>query len=184
MIRLMRPAFLGELRRMVVLQMLDAPTLRWDNSDALGRTGSGTTWQLADSAQHDAPEMVSLSRFLAGAVHDEVDRAHPGLLPAADLMSPQVFPVRMRGRRVDPPRQRPHRDEAHDRRPLVTTIYYPEVRDVEGGDLVLFDGHGRPQRVSPRADMLVVIDGDVLHAVEPVHAGVRTSVVVNFYAVA
>lgn len=182
MIRIMRHEFLGELRRLLVLQMLDSPTLRWDRSEVMGRTGFGAVWQLADRNQHEVPEIVGLSRFLAGAVHTELGRTQPGLLPAADETVPQVFPVRMTGGRQDPPHQHPHRDGIDGRRPIATTIYYPEVRGVEGGDLVVLDRHGRTEaRICPAADMLVVLDGDTLHAVEPVFVGLRTSIVVNFY---
>lgn len=179
---LRQPSFLGELRRLVVLQMLDAPTLKWARSDTLGRTGSGKVWQLADRAQHSAPEMVSLSRFLAGAVHAELQVKRPGALPDVDLTTTQVFPVRMKGSRDDPPEQHTHRDRAMGRTPSVTTIYYPDVQHAEGGDLVLFDEWKlETGRIEPVADLLVAINGNTLHAVEPLVGGVRTSVVVNFY---
>lgn len=126
--------------------------------------------------------MATLSRFLAAAVHTELRSALPDLSAAVDDLVPQVFPVRMRGSRHDPPHQAAHLDHSHGETPTVTSIYYPEVLYTEGGALVLFDEDGLPQdRVEPVSDLLVVMDGRTVHAVEPLVGGRRTSLVVNFY---
>jgi hypothetical protein len=132
---------------------------------------------------HDEPEMVQLSRVMASLVYDEIVRTGCARLPEPALLTPQVFPVRMKGNPHDPPWQSPHRDRNEDRVPAVTALYYLRVDDATGGELVLYDDAGGENgSVSPVTDQLVVIPGCQTHAVRPLTGGYRVTVVTNFYA--
>jgi predicted 2-oxoglutarate/Fe(II)-dependent dioxygenase YbiX len=174
---------LGDTRRAHLLDLVNSPTLQWERSDVLGRTTAGRMWQLANSAMHRQPEMVSLATLMASVVYEEIGHSVPGLLPAPERLVPQVFPVRMEGNTAEPPTQWAHRDGVDGRHPLVTSVYYAQVDDTVGGELVLHDDDGRAiVRIQPTADQLVVIDGRQTHSVEPLTAGERLTVVTNFYA--
>lgn len=177
-----RQRFLGDQHRHALLRLLASPTLEWTRSASLGHTGIGRMWQLSDPSQHRVPEMVRLSTIIASAVYVEVECKLPHLLPAAEDVVPQVFPVRMRGDRADPPAQQPHCDHRNGAVPVVTSLYYADVQDVVGGALLLTDDCGVVRhQIDPVPDQLLVIEGKQRHAVEPVLAGMRTTIVVNFY---
>lgn len=172
--------FLGAERRDRLRQLLTSPALEWRRADQLGRTTSGQVWQLATRDMHDRPEMVQLANVMASLVYNEI--AGAARLPEPECVTPQVFPVRMAGDPDDPPLQTPHRDHAGDRVPAITTLYYLQVDDTLGGDLVLYDDvDGSCDRVTPTTDLLVVIPGQQLHAVDPLVRGYRVTIVTNFY---
>jgi predicted 2-oxoglutarate/Fe(II)-dependent dioxygenase YbiX len=88
----------------------------------------------------------------------------------------------MVGNPDDPPSQTPHRDHAGGRVPATTTLYYLQVDDTVGGELVIYDDvDGPSHRVTPTTDLLVVIPGEQLHAVDPLVRGYRVTIVTNFY---
>jgi hypothetical protein len=153
-------AFLGDRLRVHLACLLRSDRLDWARADLLGRSTTGGVWQLADPAMHRRPEIVELSTAMVGSVYAELRRIHDLDLPEPEDLVPQVFPVVMTGSPVDPTGQRPHRDNADGDPPLVTAIYYVDVKDVTGGALSLHDPAGR-----------------VVARIEPV------TVVTNFYRV-
>jgi hypothetical protein len=178
--------FLGSETHRAVLDLLGSPNLCWKLQRRLDRASRGQTLQLASQLDHDTSEMIRLSRLLAGAAFD----ALATLMPPADAMSPQIFPVVMTGSREDPPLQQPHRDthlrDGHAFHPVWTSVYYPVVQGLCGGDLVGIDvSDGQlvsSFRHSPKPNQLVAFPGDTIHWVEPLWEGRRTSVVINFFA--
>lgn len=174
--------FLGERRRIAVLELLGSPSLAWERSDRLGRTTSGRMWQLASSAMHHTPEMIQLSEIMASLVYGAVCRCMSGVLPDAANVVSQVFPVRMEGNDTEPPTQWKHKDEARGKNPITTSLYYALVKDTAGGALALHDDAGEIlTRVYPNSDQLVVMPGSQIHSVDPLTAGDRITVVTNFY---
>jgi hypothetical protein len=174
--------WLGPERRERLLQLLASSTIQWSRADRLGRTTAGRVWQLATRQMHDEPEMPQLSRIMASWTYDEIVRTGCVRLPEPALLTPQVFPVRMEGNPHDSPAQSPHRDRSGDRVPAVTTLYYLQVDDATGGELVLHDDAGGVSiLVAPTTDQLVVIPGSQTHAVRPLTDGYRVTIVTNFY---
>jgi hypothetical protein len=98
-------------------------------------------WQLASSAMHRQPEMVSLAILMANVVYEEIGNSIPGPLPEFDRLVPQVFPVKMAGNVEDPPVQLVHRDGADGRRPQ--RPQWPGVSAVSCVDAVRPPGHWR-----------------------------------------
>lgn len=148
--------------------------------DRLGRTASGRIWQLASPEMHHHPAIVRLSTTLSSTIYDELSGVGMAL-PDPSRLAVQVFPVHMEGDPHEPPRQKPHRDIGNGRHPLVTSLYYPYVGDVDGGHLVLHHADGRASGHVPRTDDLVVIDGRQLHSVDPLLSGLRTTFVINYF---
>jgi predicted 2-oxoglutarate/Fe(II)-dependent dioxygenase YbiX len=174
--------WLGPERRERLLQLLASPTIQWRRADQLGRTTSGRAWQLATRRMHDEPEVRQLSRVMASLTYNEVVRTGCVRLPEPALLTPQVFPVRMEGNPHDPPAQSPHRDRSGDRVPTVTALYYLQVDDATGGELVLHDdARGLSDVMAPMTDQLIVIPGSQTHAVRPLTDGYRVTIVTNFY---
>lgn len=88
----------------------------------------------------------------------------------------------MWGSADDPPTQWPHRDSVGDRHPVFTALYYPLVANVQGGRLILHEvPQGQVMGIEPVSDLLLIIEGNQVHSVEPLTAGERVTVVTNFY---
>jgi hypothetical protein len=178
---LYRPEFLGPANRHRVLAALDDCELRWLPAAELGRTAGGESLQLASAAEHGKAPMRRVATLIASRVFDALQTS--GIpTPPAEEITPQVFPVKMYGSPNNPPRQSPHRDHAPLGYPRLTCNYYPLVEDARGGELVLHAAdRADTARYLPSTDLLVAIDGDTLHSVEPLTYGRRYTVVANFY---
>lgn len=173
-------AFLGYSRRERLVDALDTSGAQWARSEGLGRTGRGTTRQLVPTT-HDyvGPALGALRQIMASLCY-KATASHFALPDPADLM-PQVFPVLMQGSLTDPPYQDTHIDNRDGVPPLVTTVYYAQVVNTDGGEIVLCTV---PEvSLTPREDDLVAFQGDSPHSVRELRAGLRLSVVCNFYKV-
>jgi hypothetical protein len=171
-------AALGQTRRTRIVEMLAAAGARWEASEDLGRTGAGSTEQLSPGPGYASADMMALRQIMAMICYEYVRELFS--LPAAGLLKPQVFPVSMTGSRDRPPHQRPHTDNYAGIRPQVTSVYYAQVQDAEGGAIIL--GVGTTQQiVEPKEDDLIAFPGETVHAVENLYAGRRLSIVCNFY---
>jgi hypothetical protein len=96
----------------------------------------------------------------------------------------QLFPVRMIGDATHPPHQEPHTDSsaAAAGPPICTNIFYVRASGLSGGALAAqSDGEATPVILTPTPNTVVTLPGDRVHWVEPLLAGERISVVVNFY---
>lgn len=175
------PAFLDPVERVLVLDALDDDALCWRTGVELGRASAGESLQLAGATEHAKAPMRRVASLLASRLFDALADGGVTLPPPEDI-TPQVFPVKMYGNPDNPPRQRVHCDHSVLGRPRLTCVYYPLVQDIRGGALVL---HAADETVSgryrPATNVLVVIQGNVLHSVEPLTDGCRITVVTNLY---
>jgi predicted 2-oxoglutarate/Fe(II)-dependent dioxygenase YbiX len=100
----------------------------------------------------------------------------------------QLFPVRMLGDAADPAYQEPHTDSvgADIAAPICSNVFYARVQGLVGGELAVAARAGSALAddavaLTPVANTLVTFPGDRVHAVRPLYAGERVSVVINFY---
>jgi hypothetical protein len=169
----------SELR--LVVNLLSSGGLSWRPSAELGRTGRGTSLQLASRSEHLKPAMRQVASLVASRIFDALEESEVEV-PLEGNVTPQVFPVQMIGDLNDPPCQLPHRDNSSMGHPSIICLYYPVVEDICGGALVLHDGSGNSlSRYRPAANSMIVIPGDVTHSVEPLTQGRRVTIVTNFY---
>jgi hypothetical protein len=176
------PAFLGDPRRRSILDTLNHPEVQWADAKTRGRVERGTVHQLASDDVRLLPRVMALKQWYATRVHEHL--AADWSLPAPGDLDVQVFPVHMAA--GDGTRLLPHVDSTGGATPLVTTIYYVNLDDVEGGELIAQPGPDgevldESRIVSPQEDLLVAMDGQTLHAVAPLQSGSRISLVCNFY---
>lgn len=154
--------------------------VRWENSAALGHTAFGAACQLVND---EAYRGDAIQRWRMK--HEALVRstAHRSGIPVSQFDGPvQVFPVRMEVREGDAPSgQRLHTDSAGGVTPVLTSVYYAEVDDVQGGDLIAHLGDGETRRISPKVNRLVIMAGATPHEVAPMTAGRRVSYVCNYY---
>ncbi len=175
---LRRSALLGPTRRALLVESLQAADARWARSHELGRTGNGAVEQLVPGSGYASAELTTVREVMASVCYEAT--ADVFKLPDPNDLAPQVFPVWMHGSIDEPPSQRPHVDNRNGVSPLVTAVYYAQVSDTDGGEILV--GAGPNQAVvQPVEDDLVAFPGDTLHAVSDLRAGHRLSVVCNFY---
>lgn len=175
-------SFLPPLTLSRTLAALDRLAASWQSSEALGLLGRSHTGQVrAGDIVVQAPlEEIRLSladAALAWARRCGFRFSAPPFL--------QIFPVRMIGDAERPPHQEPHVDSSQARPgpPVCTNVFYARVRAAEGGELAIGrpDDRVDPVLVSPTPNTIVTFAGDTVHAVRPLTAGERLSVVINFY---
>lgn len=175
-------ALLGPTRRGKLVRALTEVAGRRHRSADPDTAGRGQTEQLVPGSEHyAAPATMLLREIIASACYDVTAAAFT--LPAPGDLSLQVFPVWMQGSREDPPHQRPHSDSQAGVTPLVTTVYYAEVRGTVGGQLVIGSG-AEVTVIDPVEDDLVAFQGSTTHAVNELFSGRRLSIVCNFYLAA
>ena len=175
---LRQPELLGPTRRTRMVEILQATDAQRARSDALGHTGNGAVEQLMPGSGYTSAELTTLREVMASACYAATADAFG--LPDPNQLTPQVFPVWMRGSVDQPPGQRPHVDNRDGTTPLVTAVYYAQVSDTDGGEILI--GTGPDQVVvQPVEDDLVAFAGDTVHAVVDLRAGQRLSVVSKFY---
>lgn len=172
-------AVLGPDRRERIVALLTSRDTPWESSERLGRAGQASVSQLAHGPNYATPDLMLLRRVMASVCYANL-RDHFAL-PKPSELTPQVFPVSMRGDKDQPPSQRTHIDRHGTATPLVTGVYYARVRKTVGGDIVL-DPDARHLVLHPDEDDLIAFPGDTLHAVNALYAGDRLSIVCNFYS--
>ncbi|HVM98792.1 MAG TPA: hypothetical protein VMT68_01155 [Caulobacteraceae bacterium] len=176
-----RRDFLPPASLLRVLDALGRLSASWRPSEALGLLGRGATGQVGAGALAVQTPLDEIRAILAPATLDWARRCGFWFPRPPQL---QLFPVRMVGDAERPARQEPHMDShpTHPGPPICTNVFYPKLRDVSGGDLaVQVAGSSGPARVRPAANDIVSFAGERVHWVEPLFAGERVSLVVNFY---
>ncbi len=178
-----RPNFLSPFVLVRLLDALERLSPAWAPSERMGLLGRGGTEQVRPTNLAVQAALDEIRHALAPAALQWA-RSCGFRLPAAPLL--QLFPVRMVGDADAPARQEPHTDSHGEppRTPICTNVFYAKAKAIQGGDLALAAANGdlsAPRLVRPRPNMMVSIPGDRVHWVEPLHAGERVSVVINFY---
>jgi hypothetical protein len=93
----------------------------------------------------------------------------------------------MDGDAASPAYQEPHVDSygPDPGPPICTNVFYAVANANVGGELAVAARSGAdlddPILISPRPNLLASFAGDRVHAVRPLYAGERLSVVINFY---
>lgn len=184
---------LGGERRADLLSALTSDDLEWAASADLGFAGRGAVMQLLPKAR-DADVLQALRPVLAASFYRCLPK---GMLPEPAALDVNLFPVIIDGQAVAPPYQLPHRDHSvGGRDPLMTCVYYVQALDVKGGELLALPAElglredvdwDELRRVAesatvPEEDAMVMLPGAQLHAVAPLYAGRRVSVVCNYFA--
>jgi hypothetical protein len=176
--------FLAPLEMDAVLTALDRLSPCWAPSEALRALGRGRT------------DQVRGSDFVVQGALDQIRRLlTPPMLKWARgcgfklTISPlvQIFPVRMMGATETPAYQEPHHDtrEGSPYPPVCTNVFYARLEDIAGGGLAVTP-EGRPDSttplvIAPAVNTVASFSGERVHWVEPLYAGERLSIVVNFY---
>ncbi len=176
--------FLPPLDMTAVLAALARLSSSWTPSEALRALGRGRT------------DQVRGTDFAVQAALDQVRRLlTPPMLRWARgcgfnlAVSPlvQMFPVRMMGDPDTPAYQEPHHDTREGSRdpPICTNVFYARLEDISGGGLAVTP-EGRPDStdplvIAPAVNAVASFSGERVHWVEPLYAGERLSIVVNFY---
>jgi hypothetical protein len=180
-----RPNLLPPLEFARVLAALERLSGSWARSEDLGLLGRNHTRQVRGgdiAAQGPLDEIRAIVAPAALAAN----RAAGFAFPRPPHL--QLFPVLMDGNPQSPPRQEPHVDSSPTQPapPICANVFYARARGVEGGALALARERAsgdlaEPVRVTPQPNTLVSFIGDWVHWVEPLTAGERLSIVVNFY---
>jgi 2OG-Fe(II) oxygenase superfamily len=181
----LRANFLPPAALLQVLAACDRLGPSWTDSRTLRLVGRGGTSQVRPDDIAALGALGELRQVLGPAVLRAAQSCGFGFAAPPTL---QIFPVRMAGSDTEPAYQQPHVDSHGPDRgaPVCTNVFYARVRDVVGGDLVVARSGGAafedaPIVVAPKANTLATFPGDRVHAVRPLRAGERLSVVVNLY---
>jgi hypothetical protein len=167
-----------------VMGALERLSSSWTSSEALGLLGRGQTGQLRTDSMAVQDQLAEIRQVLAPAALHWA-RACGFWFPTAPHL--QMFPVRMVGDAEAPAHQPPHLDSSpsRDHPPICTNVFYATTQGIAGGDLAVGGRAGsdlsNPVIVRPTANTIATFAGDRVHWVQPLHAGERLSVVVNFY---
>jgi hypothetical protein len=167
-----------------ILAALERLSPCWAPSEALRALGRGWT------------DQVRGRDFVAQAALDQIRRVltPPTLRWARQCgfkltISPliQMFPVRMFGDPATPAYQEPHHDtrEGSPYPPVCTNVFYARLENIDGGGLAVTPADQpdstAPLIIAPAVNTVATFSGERVHWVEPLHAGERLSIVVNFY---
>ena len=176
--------FLAPLAMARVVGALERLSASWASSTSLRLLGRGGTSQVRATDIVAQPPLDEIRGALAPAVLDWARRC--GLrLPAAPRL--QLFPVRMQGDPQSPAYQLPHVDSSGSdaQPPICTNVFYAVAKATVGGELAVAAKDGAdladPIVIEPAPNLLASFPGDRVHAVQPLYAGERLSVVINFY---
>ena len=176
--------FLAPLAMARVLGALDRLSSSWTPSTSLRLLGRGRTSQIRSSDISAQSPLDDIRNALAPSVLEWARRC--GLpLPASPRL--QLFPVRMVGDADSPAYQEPHVDSngSEPGPPICTNVFYAVADTTVGGELAVAARSGAdlvdPILISPSPNLLASFPGDRVHAVRPLYAGKRLSVVINFY---
>jgi 2OG-Fe(II) oxygenase superfamily len=177
-----RRDFLPPLELAKLLGVFERLAPHWAPSQALGLLGRAGTTQLRASDIATQARLDEVRRALApSALHWARDCGFR-LSPTPYL---QLFPVRMVGDAAKPAYQEPHvdSDASQARPPVCTNVFYVRAWATRGGALAAQRGAGLtdPVTITPTPNTIVTFAGDRVHWVQPLLAGERLSVVINFY---
>jgi hypothetical protein len=166
-----------------VLSATDRLAGSWASSEELGLLGRGRTSQVRPADLAAQGPLDEIRAVLAPAVLAWARRCGFWFPRPPRL---QLFPVRMIGDPAQPPRQEPHIDSygAAEGPPICTSVFYVRASGLTGGALAAepaTGGDAPPVILTPAPNMVVTLPGDRVHWVEPLLAGERVSIVVNFY---
>jgi hypothetical protein len=175
--------FLPPLVMLKVLAALDRLAPSWAPSEALGLLGRGGTSQVRPTNLVVQTQLDEIRLALAPAA-ERWARSCGFRLPKAPYLA--LFPVKMVGDAKSPAHQEPHTDSSAGQAgpPVCTNVFYVTARSVEGGALAVATADGDlsdPLTVHPTPNTIISFAGDRVHWVEPLYAGERLSVVINFY---
>jgi hypothetical protein len=178
-----RRDFLSFPALLKTLEVLDRLSASWTPSQALGLLGRGQTGQIRPTDIAVQAQLDQVGRALAPAAMDW-SRACGFRFPHAPQV--QMFPVRMVGDRETPAYQDPHVDSyaGQSHPPICTNVFYARTQAIEGGGLAVARTEADltdPIVVQPTANTMVTFAGDRVHWVQPLYAGERLSVVIDFY---
>jgi hypothetical protein len=179
-----RGAFLPPVDLVRVLAAIDRLAGSWAPSEALGLLGRGGTSQVRSGDIAVQGPLDEIRQILAPAVLRWARACGFWFARPPRL---QLFPVRMIGDRAAPPHQEPHVDSwgVQAGAPICTNVFYATAKGLDGGELVAArvgeGGETKPVLVRPATNTIVTLSGDRVHWVQPLYAGERVSVVVNFY---
>jgi hypothetical protein len=179
----LRRGFLSPSAMLKVLGALDRLAASWASSEQLGLLGRGATGQIRASGLAAQAQLDEIRHALAPAALQWA-KACGFWFPTAPVL--QLFPVRMVGDAQAPAYQAPHRDSNASQAgpPICTNVFYARTRGIMGGDLAVAakaDELTDPVVVRPSANAIASFAGDRVHWVQPLYAGERLSVVINFY---
>ena len=175
-------SFLPPLAFSKTLAALERLGPSWRSSEALGLLGRSQTSQVRAADLVAQAPLEEIRRNLANASLAWAARCGFRFATQPFL---QIFPVRMHGHAEHPAHQEPHVDSHAARRapPVCTNVFYASLTGAEGGEIAVSDAAGlaEPVIVAPAPNTLVSFAGDCVHWVQPLYAGERLSVVINFY---
>lgn len=175
--------FLGpdEIER--VRGAMGARDLVWQLDDRRDTAARGSAYRLDARSPTASAYVVLLKAFFATRVFKQIQ--DHDLWPARRRPAVQCFAVRLVGNKRFPSFQAPHTDTSSQfgtRAPRLSSVYYFQVQGVVGGELELFLAEKATRVLEPTENTLVVFEGPTPHAVRPLTAGERISVVTNFFA--
>ena len=179
-----RRGFLPPFDMLKVLGALDRLSAAWASSEDLGLLGRGQTGQIRVTGIAAQAHMDEIREIIAPAALGWARSCGFRFAAAPHL---QLFPVRMVGDAKAPAYQEPHLDSnaSQPGPPICTNVFYAKTQGVAGGDLAVARRNGadlsNPVVVKPTANAIATFAGDRVHWVQPLYAGERLSVVINFY---
>ena len=179
-----RRGFLSPFAMLKVLGALDRLTASWAPSEELGLLGRGQTGQIRASGIAARIQLDEIREALAPAALQWAKSCGFAFATAPQL---QLFPVRMVGDANAPAFQVPHIDSnaGQPAPPICTNVFYARTQSIAGGDLAVAKRPGpdltEPVIVHPTTNTIVSFAGGRVHWVQPLYAGERLSVVINFY---
>jgi hypothetical protein len=166
-----------------LIDRLDRLSASWTPSQALGLLGRGQTSQIRPTDIAVQAQLDEIGHMIAPAA---VQWARTCGFWFPETSPVQLFPVQMIGNAETPAYQDPHVDsyagQAHP--PVCTNVFYARTLDIRGGDLAVVKSEADlsdPILIQPTANMMVTFAGDRVHWVQPLYAGERLSVVIDFY---
>lgn len=176
--------FLSPFAMLTVLNALDRLSADWAASEGLGLLGRGQTGQIRTDSLAAQAQLDVIRQTLAPAVLQWARRCGFAFPSPPHL---QLFPVRMVGDAKTPAFQEPHLDSnaSQPGPPRCTNVFYARAQGIVGGDLAVArrgaPDLSDPVALRPHVNTLISFAGDRVHWVQPLVAGERLSVVVNFY---
>jgi 2OG-Fe(II) oxygenase superfamily len=178
-----RPNFLPLPALLKMLDGLDRLSAHWAPSQSLGLLGRGHTSQIRATDIAVQAQLDEIGRYIAPAA---LQWARTCGFWFSDLAPSQLFPVKMVGDAQTPAYQDPHVDSyaGQSNPPICTNVFYARTHAIEGGGLAIAKAESdleEPIVVQPSANTMVTFAGDRVHWVQPLFAGERISVVIDFY---
>lgn len=151
----------------------------WLRSESLGHIAFGSSFQIDNCNINNNLTLHTWRKKFSSLVWDIASKNIPNI--KLDSLSVQAFPVLMKVKDLElQPGQHKHIDSHKGVHPFMTCVYYAEVVNVSGGELIAYL-KDRELKIAPKSNRLVIIPGDTPHEVLPMSSGIRLSYVCNFY---